>query len=134
MRRSVWSAVALVLLGTEALAFGPPMPTLQRVVASGRAQKIDIVISLDPTCQSMGLSQVNILEPPRSGQIVTTQGREYPNFPSFNTRSRCNTHRVPALVVSYQSAADFRGEDEFTLEFVGPLGVPRRLRYHVEVR
>lgn len=133
MRRFL-GVVALVLCATEAFAFGPSMPTQQRVATSGRRQKIDFVINLDPACKPLGLSEVNVLEAPRGGQISTARGQEYPNFPSFNTRSRCNTTRVPAVVVSYQSEAGFRGEDEFAIEYVSPFGVPRRIRYHVDVR
>jgi hypothetical protein len=36
--------------------------------------------------------------------------------------------------VLYTPAAGFIGEDEFTIEVVGPLGQVGRARYHVSVR
>jgi len=116
------------------LAQAGPTFVTERIVTAGRTQKIDYFAAVDPSCQSMGAMTINLLAPPHAGQIQLTRGREYPNFSAFNTRARCNTQKVPATQLLYTSAPGYAGEDEFTLEAVGPLGAARRWRYRITVR
>ena len=127
-------AAIFFLTSGSGLAFAQPLYVVDRVVSTGRTQKIDYFIALDPTCQPLGPITINMLDEPHAGRVEVVHGREYPGFAQFNARARCNTHKVPATQLLYTAASGYTGEDAFTIERVGPYGVPQRWRYRVTVR
>ncbi|MGY2050871.1 hypothetical protein [Methylobacterium sp. JK268] len=126
------------LLGLGLLEAGPaeawPTRTFEKVAVAGHPQKFASYTAVEENCTSAGAMTVHIIEPPGHGTLDVRYGRAYPNFPAYNPRSRCNTRQVPATLLSYTSAPDYRGEDEFVVEAVGPFGTPTEIRYHVTVR
>ena len=134
LRRVVHIIIGATLLIAPDLAEAQPTWTSDRVVASGRTQKIAYFNAIDPTCRSMGAMAISLIEEPHAGKVQLAQGQEYPNFTTLNSRSRCNTRRLPATQVLYTAAPGYVGSDEFALEVVGPLGAARRIRYRIAVR
>lgn len=121
-----------------ALSFAVPLTPLpaQAEVAVGSGGRVTLVAlgSFDQGCRSQGRIIVNVIESPHAGSILVDQINGYPNFSALNTRSRCNTLRLPQTRVRYQSAAGYAGTDEMVLEFIGPLGRVFRHRFTVSVR
>lgn len=105
-----------------------------KVVASGQRVLIDTLASLDPTCRSLGQTEVNLLTAPHGGEVETSLGREYPSYVAANVRSVCDKQRVPATLIFYRASQGFTGPDWFDVEIVFPRGIARRLRYGVNVR
>ncbi len=104
------------------------------VVAAGRSVSLMTLSSIDPTCHALGPVTVNVVEQPRGGYIEVSQTKAYPSFNTLNSRSRCNTLKLPATRVSYQSAGNFLGLDFVTVEAIYPEGAVKRIRVAVSVR
>lgn len=105
-----------------------------KVVAAGQRVKMDTLASLDPTCRSLGRTEVNLLTAPQGGQVETLLGRDYPAYVAANVRSVCDKQRVPVTMIFYRASPGFSGSDSFDAEIVFPQGNARRVRYKVEVR
>jgi hypothetical protein len=103
-------------------------------VVSGGRVKLTAAGFFDPVCHSLGPLTVGVSLQPHAGSILVNHGLDYPSFSVFNTRSRCNTLRLPMTLVSYQASAGYVGTDETALEIVGPTGRIIRLRYVISVR
>lgn len=103
-------------------------------VVSGHSVSLMTTSSLDQTCHSLGPVTVNVLEQPRGGYLLVEQTRAYPAFNALNTHSRCNTIKVPATRVIYQSSGNFLGLDFATVELIFPEGGVRRVRLAISVR
>ncbi len=107
----------------------------QRAVASGGQIQIVSFVSLDQACHSNGLPAVNLLARPYGGVVAIKTAYGYSNFPSWNTRSRCNAMKVPQTRVLYQSTPGFRGSDHVEFEVIFPVtGVVRRFDVPISVR
>ncbi|WP_407528482.1 hypothetical protein [Methylobacterium oryzisoli] len=124
----------LFCVAAPALAQAGPTFTTERIVGAGRTQKIAYFAAVDPACHSMGPVSVNLLDTPHVGQVEVAQGREYPNFSTFNPRARCTTQKLPATQILYTAPPGYAGEDDFTIEIVGPLGGVQRWRYRLTIR
>lgn len=135
MQRNLVLAAVIGLAGTAgASALPGQIATFERVVSAGHTLKVMSVSSVDQACHSLGPFAVSLMDAPRDGRVEVVQGRDFPNFSTLNTRSRCNTRKLPATVVTYTPAPGFVGEDDFAIEIVGPLGGVGRARYHIMVR
>ena len=104
------------------------------VVAAGHSVSLMTLSSIDPTCHALGPVTVTVLEQPRGGYIQVSQTRDFPNFNTLNSRARCNTLKLPATRVTYQSAGNFLGLDSVTVEAIYPEGGVKRIRLAVSVR
>lgn len=128
-------AILIGLLGTvsaDAVSLG--MPTFQKVMAAGRTLRVSSMSAIDQTCRSLGQFTINMIDAPHDGRVEISHGSDFPNFSALNTRSRCNTRKVPATFVSYTPSPAYSGEDEFAIEIVGPMGNVRRARFQISVR
>lgn len=134
VRGIVLAAVAALIATERAAAFPDRVPSFERVAAAGHPLKISSISAIDQVCHSLGPITVGIVDAPHNGSITVEQGRDFPNFSALNTRSRCNTHKVPATRVFYTPASGYAGDDAFVIEYVGPLGEVGRARYHISVR
>jgi hypothetical protein len=105
-----------------------------KVVPSGGSVRVDHFGSLDPTCRSIGPVAVNVTKPPRFGQVLTQIGPEYPDYPTANSRSRCNTRKRPSTRVFYHSVPGYFGTDDFAVEVISPTGTLGRRHYMISVR
>lgn len=121
-------------LGFCLLATCPRPAAAEVVVAAGHSVKLVTFSAIDQACHSLGPVTINVIEPPRGGYLQVTQVRDYPNFNALNTRSRCNTMKLPATRIVYQSAGTFLGLDVIAIEAIFPEGAARRIRIPVSVR
>ena len=117
-----------------AASIGIGTASAETIVAAGHSVSLLTISSIDQVCHSQGAITVNVLEPPRGGFIEVIQTKAYPNFNSLNTRSRCNTIKLPATEIVYQSAGNYLGADSVIVELVTPGGGARRLRIPITVR
>jgi hypothetical protein len=108
--------------------------TLIRGAASGEKQKMGRFIGLNPDCTATGVPKVTFVTPPAHGTMTVEQGEDYPNFPKDNVRSVCNTRKVPAVLLYYQSTPGYTGNDIAVLEVVFPSGNLRHQTYTITVR
>jgi hypothetical protein len=107
----------------------------ERAVASGSMITIATFGSLDQACHSTGLPTINLLARPYGGVVVVKNVRDYSNFPTWNTRARCNTLKVSQMRIFYQSTPGFYGSDQVVFEVIFPeTGRVRRFRVPISVR
>ncbi len=111
-----------------------PMRAFERVVPANHALKIDRVIIVDRNCRPMEPSSLTLLEPATYGEIRFTRSSDYPTFPEFNPRAKCNGRKLPSTSIIYSPAPGFTGEDTVAIEFTDAFGAPSRIRYHIVVR
>lgn len=124
-----------VFVGLIFLALWSPLQAkAEIVVIPGGRVTLSTIGSFDQVCHSQGRMTINVIEQPQGGSILVDNVRGYPNFAAFNTRSRCNTLKLPQTRVQYQSAPGYTGTDETVIEFIGPLGRVFRRRYVISVR
>ena len=134
MRGLFLIGAALLCCAVPAAGWAQQMPTLQRVVASGRPQQINFITTMDPDCHLTGSGDFAVLEGPAHGRVSMERGVDFPNYPPNNPRARCNTRKLAGNKLIYQSAPGFVGEDDFVLEVVGKYGSVLRARYHIAIR
>jgi hypothetical protein len=103
-------------------------------VVSGGRVKLATMGSFDQGCHSLGRTSVSIIQQPHSGAVLVDTINDYPNFPATNTRSRCNTLKLPETRILYQSSPGYVGTDEVIVETIAPEGAVRRLRFFISVR
>ena len=103
-------------------------------VVSGGQVTLTTLSEIDQGCNSHGQVSVGLIEQPQGGRIDVRPTRAYPNFISYNTRSRCNTRKLPATLVTYRASPGFTGSDNVTIEAVFPSGGVRRYRFAISVR
>ncbi|MCJ2036750.1 hypothetical protein [Methylobacterium sp. J-068] len=135
MRPHLVLAALTSLIGTvDAGAFPARMRTFEKVVSAGHTLTVASFSSLDPTCRSLGPMSVSLIDTAHDGRVQVEEGRDFPSFSTLNTRSRCNSRKVPTTFVRYTPSPGYTGEDEFALEFVSPGGDVGRARFHITVR
>lgn len=119
-----------------ALAIIAPLPAKAdyKVVAAGQRVKMDTLSSLDPTCRSLGTTDVNLITAPQGGQVETVLGHEYPYYAAANVRAVCDKRRVPVTMIYNRASPGFSGSDSFDAEVLFPDGTARRVHYTVQVR
>ena len=95
--------------------------------------RIGFYYALDPTCAVVGMPKVFTVAGPSNGTIETREVRDYPNYPTFNVRARCDTQKVPVTEVLYRAAAGFHGIDTVVYAVAFPRGQLRRFRHRILV-
>ena len=133
----VLGAVALVAALTASTAAQAQLyaaSRLYRVVAPGQKVKLWSYAAIDPACRSVGRVAINLVAPPRGGEVGISFGPDYPAFLPFNPRSACNHRKVPSTLLFYHASPGFSGGDSFVIEMVSPDGIAQRVRYAVTVR
>jgi hypothetical protein len=108
--------------------------TLIKGASSGEKQKMNDFIGLNPDCTATGVAKVTVVTPPEHGAMTVERGEAYPSFPRDNPRSACNTRKAPAVLLYYQSAPGYTGNDTAVVEVVFPAGNLRHQTYMITVR
>jgi hypothetical protein len=108
--------------------------TLIKGAPSGEKQKMNQFVGLNPDCTATGVPRVTFVTQPAHGTMSVEQGEDYPNYPKDNARSACNTRKVPAVLLYYQSAPGYTGHDVAVVEVVFPAGNLRHQTYTITVR
>lgn len=129
--------LALVLLGgcaSQIPVNQPQSVPISRGVHSGERTKIGDYYSIDPNCESQGYPEITVVKAPSHGTASSAPGEDYPDFDKDNVRHECNRKLLPSTQVIYQSSANFRGTDTFTIEVRFPGSGLRTSVYVVTVR
>jgi len=95
--------------------------------------RIGSFYALDPTCATIGMPSISVVAGPSNGRIEARQTRDYPNFPTFNIRARCDLRKVPVTEVLYRPTPGFRGVDFVEYEVIFPRGQLRRYSRRIVV-
>ncbi|WP_156629444.1 hypothetical protein [Methylobacterium sp. Leaf85] len=134
--RQVLFLLLMMQISMSSIAVASPgqVITIAKVVAAGHTLKLGTMSSLDQTCKSLGGTAVNIIDSPHNGEIYVQQNRDYPSYPTTNTRSRCNLQKVPVTQLFYTPNPGFRGDDTVIVELITPLGDVLRERFNISVR
>jgi hypothetical protein len=107
--------------------------TMIKGAQSGEKQKMNYFTGLNPDCTVTGVPKVTFVTQPAHGAMTVEYGEEYPNYPKDNVRYACNTRRVPATVLYYQSTPGYTGKDMAVIEVVFPAGNLRHQTYTITV-
>jgi len=111
-----------------------PQTTPVRGAESGKKQRFNQYVFIQPDCSAPTLPTIKIAKQPFHGQLSIEQEEVYPNFPKDNARSACNSQKVKAMVAYYTSEAGFTGTDNFSLETIFPTGGFTHQDYTMNVR
>jgi hypothetical protein len=140
---AVCGALAACSNSTQVVVANAPEPAapapwhkgpLIKGAESGQKQLISYFLSLNPDCTPSGTPVVTIVTPPAHGQLIVETAPQFPNYPKENTRSACDTQRVPAQVLSYTSTPGYTGQETVAVSVLYPLGNLERLDYSITVR
>ena len=82
----------------------------------------------------MGEIVVRITQAPQHGRVAIKNSRSFPNFPSSNSRSTCNTRRSPGVEAFYQPASGYTGFDSVAFEVIYPTGSDRQFSANIQVK
>jgi hypothetical protein len=125
----LYAGAALALCGCQTSG---PSSTLAVPVNTER--EIDHFIFANPDCSSLGPTTIRLIEQPANGRIEIRQGSDFPNFPTSNQRSACNSRRVVSTQVWYMPNASFSGTDTARVDVIGPTGFSSQKTYSISVR
>ena len=122
MRRNCARRIAMVsvLLMIQACATGGTARStqpLEKGTVSGREGQITFWVSLNPDCTSQGYPDVRVLTPPSHGTLRVARGETYPQYSKDNVRQVCDTQKVPATLIYYQSTLGFTGIDTWSWKY-----------------
>lgn len=131
-----YKALAALLVAAGTLSASDGMAAARQAIYPHPPQgtiRIGNYYALDPTCAVVGMPKVYALSGPSNGQIETRQVRDFPNYPTFNVRAKCDTQRVPMTEVLYRPTPGFHGVDTVTYAIVFPRGQLRRHTHRILV-
>ena len=131
--RPVALASALLVLAAVPAGAVPVGPAF-RVVRSGALAPMGFHYYLDASCRSPGPVTINLVVPPRYGEISEGQRVAHPSYRSGDSLAACNRIRVRGLEVYYRSKPGYTGPDSYVVERVFPNGDAQRFRIDVSVR
>ncbi|RAU20440.1 hypothetical protein CU669_18490 [Paramagnetospirillum kuznetsovii] len=97
-------------------------------------QYIRSYLSINPDCSSMGNAKVTVVTKPEHGHVIVENGEAYPDFSNDNVRGHCNSRKVPAALLYYQSDSGFVGADRLVVDAVMPSGMFYRHEFSINVR
>jgi hypothetical protein len=120
MRKMALLALAIALLSATT-AEGQILPR-DGTVLSGRPLKLHFAYSVNPDCSLRGRPTIRITRAPEHGRVTVTQAMDFPNFPTSNIRSVCNTRRVGGTAIIYVSQRGFVGTDNVQDDTIFPDG------------
>ena len=108
-------AAAVGLSGCAVTVTKPPVQE-SRTLTGGARNQVAYFYNVDKSCQSAGVPQVSVTRAPSNGTVTLGAGNHLPQYPAENPLSSCNQTSVASAEVYYESAPNFRGADEFTIE------------------
>jgi hypothetical protein len=105
-----------------------------KVVPSGEAKQLAFLTSLNPDCSVNADVTVRIVKEASHGTVEIGRGIGYPTYGRRDLRYFCNLSPREGYQVTYTSNADFKGDDEFEIEFFAPAGRYTVTRYAITVK
>ena len=106
--------VAVGLLGACVTVHKAPVQDA-RTVPSGARTQVAYFYYLGKDCQPQGVPQVTVTKAPANGTVTIGAGAHLPQYAADNAGAPCNQQPVQSAEVYYQSSANFRGADSFTI-------------------
>jgi|GEM_PF-1894691 len=76
---------------------------------------------------------VQVVTPPKHGEISTAMIKEFPEFSPTSKVSACDKRRVESIAAIYRPDANFKGTDDVDLKILFP-GEVWSASYHIEVK
>jgi hypothetical protein len=125
----LYASAALALCGCQASGSSSTL-----AVPVNTEREIDHFIFANPDCSSLGATTIRVIEQPANGRMEIRQGSDFPNFPTSNQRSVCNSRRVASTQVWYIPNAGFSGTDTARVDAIGPSGFSTQKPYSISVR
>ena len=118
MRTSIAIAIALM----SATAAEGQGQTRTRTVVSGQTIRLGFYDATNPDCSAVGRTTIRLTRAPEHGRATVTQAMDFPNYPTSNVRSVCNTRRVGGTAIIYVSERGFVGTDNLQDDTIFPDG------------
>ena len=115
-------------------ASAAPISSVYKVVRSGALAPMGFHYYLGDGCRSPGPVVINLVTPPRNGEVSEGPRSRRPTYASGRHLAACNGIRVRGLQVYYRSAPGYTGPDSYVVERVFPNGDAQRFRIGVSVR
>jgi len=95
------------------------LSTLSKKTAiSGMPMTAWFFYELQRDCTSAGVPTILVTQHAAHGEVVTKEADHFPEFPSTNPRSACNTKKSPSAVIVYTPADNYVGLDQFSIKAV----------------
>jgi zinc-ribbon domain len=121
--RRIALALALGLMAVglgAALLLTRPHPGLDgvgnaRAVHSGQREQVAFFYDLLANCELEAYPEITVVHGPAEGTVSVEKGKAYPRYTRENIRFECDRNPADAMLVFYQSNADYRGRDSFTI-------------------
>jgi hypothetical protein len=108
--------------------------TVDKTTSAGSTLMLASPQSLARDCQTLGRVEAKVMTPPDHGTVHIEAGSAFPNFVPGDPPYACNGKRYPATLISYQSAADFTGQDSAVVQIFFPDGKAPTIRFQIAVR
>jgi zinc ribbon protein len=112
-------AVGAIGLGAALLLTRTPVGTegarYARAVHSGQREQVAFFYDLLANCEVESYPEVTVTSAPTQGTVSVEQGKAYPRYTRENIRFECDRNLAGASLVFYQSGANYRGRDSFTI-------------------
>ena len=105
-----------------------------KVIPAGSTAKVGFHYIVRADCRSEGTTTVNVVTPPKGGEILTAPGSGHTHFAARSKFARCNGRLMPGTDILYRASPDFTGTDSFVVEDVYPDGTARQFPMTVSVR
>jgi len=105
----------------------------ERSVPSGQRAQVAFFYDLLANCEVEAYPQITVTSPPAQGTVTVEQGKAYPRYTRENIRFECDRNLAGASLVFYQSSANYRGRDSFTIRVRFPDSETWTQTYNVEV-
>lgn len=117
------SCIAAVLLLQLGGCVSTPTDTTQATLSkktaiSGMPMTAWFFYELQKDCTSAGVPTILVTKHAAHGEVVSKKVDHFPEFPSTNPRSACNTQKSPSAVVVYTPADNYVGLDQFSIKAV----------------
>jgi hypothetical protein len=110
-------------------------PVIQsKVVPSGETRQLAFLTSLNPDCSVNAEMSVRAVKQASHGTVEIGRGVGYTSFRFPDSRYFCNRSPREGYQVTYTSNENFKGDDEFEIEFFAPAGQYTVTRYAVTVK
>ncbi len=128
-------ALALASLPLVAAPVGAvPIGTAYKVVHTGTLAPMGFHYFLERGCRPTGPVVINLITPPRNGEVSEGPRRAHPSYATGSALAACNRLTIPGTEVYYRSAPGYTGPDSYIVERVFPNGDAQRFRIDVSVR
>jgi hypothetical protein len=115
----IGAALLLQLGGCVSAPAGSTQSTLSKKTAiSGMPMTAWFFYEMQRDCTSAGVPTILVTHHAAHGEVVAKEVDHFPEFPSTNPRSACNTQKSPSAVVVYTPADNYVGLDQFSIKAV----------------